>query len=65
MLIKKRGGKRSWVWDHFILENDGKATCPYCKTKIASTSKKNGTGSLLYTNATHTNASSSSVFFLM
>ena len=39
---KKKGCKRSSVQDHFILEDDGKAKCPYCKAKMASNSKKNG-----------------------
>ncbi|KAJ9565712.1 hypothetical protein OSB04_001678 [Centaurea solstitialis] len=44
---KKRGGKRSWVWDHFV-EVDGRkySQCLYCKTKMASSSTKNGTSSL-------------------
>lgn len=43
----KKGGKRSWVWQHFVLVNDGKSVkCPYCKTLLASNSKKNGTSSM-------------------
>ncbi|GKB51176.1 zinc finger, BED-type containing protein [Tanacetum coccineum] len=44
---EKKGGRRSFVWDHFIfVKGATKAPCPYCKTVIACAGKKNGTSTL-------------------
>nr|GEX87901.1 zinc finger BED domain-containing protein RICESLEEPER 2-like [Tanacetum cinerariifolium] len=40
---KKKGGRRSFVWDHFkFVKGATKAPCQYCKTVIACVGKKNG-----------------------
>lgn len=39
--------RRSWVWNHFpFVRGALSSECPYCKTKIKSDTKVNGTGAL-------------------